>query len=249
MKPKGAHRLTGTPRRRRRRRLAAPLVLLTIVLLVAVGLQIYVPHEAEAAIASAVRQNVGTSASVQVQGYFWQLAQGDFQNLRVRIGPSDFQGYRLQSADLAWQDGQVDLGALVAGQVKVLRSGSFRLNLVMNQQALRQAVAEAMRQALPAGASGSPPAISVTPKAITLSGKVTFLDLPVRYRIDGDLVLLEAGQVVAFKARDLNNSVLHLAAVPVLRMRDMPTIPGLPLHVAAVHLMRGALGITVAGPS
>ena len=248
MKPKGAHRLTGLPRRRRRRRLAAPLVLLTIVLLCAAGLQIYVPRGAAAAIASAVRQNIGTRAFVQVRGYFWQLAQGDFQNFSMRIGATDFQGYRLQSADLSWRDGQVDLGALVAGQVKVLRSGSFRLNLVMNQQGLRQAVAEAMRQALPAGASGSPPAISVTPKAITLSGSVTFLDLPVRYRIDGDLVLLEGGQVVAFKARDLNNSVLHLAAVPVLRMRDMPTIPGLPLHVAGVRLMHGALAITVAGP-
>ncbi len=215
----------------------------------AVGLQIYVPRIAAGAIQSAVRQNLGAQATVEVQGYFWQLAEGSFRNLQMQIGASSFQGYRLQSAHLNWQDGRIDLQALLAGQVKVLKSGRFQLRLAMKQQALRQAVAEAMRQALPAGASGTPPTIAVTPKAITLSGSVTFLDLPVRYRIDGDLVLLQGGRVVAFKARDLNDSVLHLAAVPVLRMQDLPRIPGLTLHVAGVHLMTGALAITVAGPS
>ncbi len=238
-----------SPRRRRRPRLALPLVLLALVLAGAVGLQVYVPRLAAGALESAIAQNLGARATVTVHGYFWQLAEGSFQNLHIEVGPSGFDGYRLASAALTWRDGRIALQDLLAGRIRVLRRGQLRLRLVMSQQALRAAVAEAMRQAMPAGASGSLPAIAVTPKAITLRGTVTFLDLPVQYRIDGDLVLQQDGRVLAFKARDLNDSVLHLPAVPVLRMQDLPDVPGLPLHIAGVELMRGALAITVSGPS
>jgi len=215
---------------------------------VAIALQIYVPRVAAGAIRSAIAQNLHASAAVEVQGYFWQLAQGSFQNLSVQLGPGSLEGYRLQSASLRWRAGRIDLQSLLAGQVKILRPGHLALRIVMNQDALRLAVDAALKQAIPAGASGSLPRVSVTPKQITLRGSVTFLDLPVRYRVDGDLVLQKGGEVLAFQARDFNDSVLHLPPVPVLRMQDLPRVQGMPLHIAGVRLLTGAVAITLAGP-
>ena len=218
------------------------------MILSAIALQIYVPRVAAGAIRSAVTQDLHAEAAVQVQGYFWQLAQGSFLRLRMQLGPSSLEGYRLQSLSLRWQEGRIDLQSLLAGQVRVLRPGRLAVRLVMSQDALRTAVDLALRRAIPKGATGSLPAVSVTPRSITLRGSVTFLDLPVRYRVDGDLVVENGGEVLAFQPRDFNDSVLHLPPVPVLRMRDLPRIPGLPLHIVGVRLLKGALAITLAGP-
>lgn len=241
--------MKGSSRARRSPRLVLPVALLALVLLGASGLQFYLPRLAAGAIRSAVAQNLHTTASVEVHGLFWQLADGSFQNLSLRLGPSRYQGYRLQSASLSWQAGRIALQGLLAGQLKVLRPGRLTLRIVMNQDALREVVQEGLRQAMPQAAAGSLPEIAVTPKGISLRGQVTFLGLPVRYLVEGGLVLQDRGQVLAFQARDFNDSVLHLPPIPVLRMQDLPRIPGLPLHIAGVRLLPGGLAITLSGPS
>ena len=213
------------------------------------ALQIYVPRLAAGAIRSAVAENLHTTATAQIQGPFWQLARGGFDELSLQVGPSLYQGYRLQSASLRWRDGRIDLQQMLSGQIRVLQPGRLALRVVIGQAALGQAVADGFRQALPSAASGSLPEVAVTPQHITLKGSVTFLGMPVRYRIDGGLVLQRNGQVLAFQARDLNDSVLHLPPLPVLRIQDLPRIPGLPLHIAGVKLLRGSLAIMLTGPS
>lgn len=219
-----------------------------IVAFAAAALQVYVPRVAAGAIRTAVAENLHTSAQVQVQGPFWQLAQGSFETLSLQLGPSFYEGYHLQSASLNWRAGRVDLQDLLAGRLKVLRAGRLRLRLVMTEAALGSAVAVSLRQAMPQTAAGSMPAIEVTPQRITLRGRITFLGLPVHYTVDGDLVLLAGGEVLAFQARDFNSSTLHLPPLPILRMRDLPQVPGMPIHIAGVQLMQGGLAILLAGP-
>jgi hypothetical protein len=243
-------RLSRTTRARRRPiRLGLPLLLLSISALAAAALQVYVPRVAAGAIRSAVAENLHTTAQVAVQGPFWQLAQGGFQALSLQVGPSLYGGYRLQSASLNWRGGRVDLQDLLAGRLKVLRSGRLRLRLVMTETALAAAVAASLRQAMPQTAAGSMPTIVVSPQRITLRGRITFLGMPVRYTVDGNLVLQQKGDVLAFQAHDFNDSTLHLPPLPVLRMQDLGHVPGMPLHIAGVQLMPGALAILLAGPN
>jgi len=207
-----------------------------------------VPRLAARAVTATVAQNLHAQARVALAGPFWQIAQGGFQDLSLRTGAFTYQGYRLQALSLAWRNGRIDLSSLVGGQLRVLRAGRLTLAVTLDQASLRADLAKGLQGALPSGAAGAPPTVAIAPGGITLDGSVTFLGLPVRYRIDGDLVLQRGGQVLAFQTRDFNDSVLHLPALPVLRMSTLPRIEGLPLHIASVRLLRGALALTLAGP-
>jgi len=236
----------------RRRTSHRPLVwLLAVLALLAAGaaaLQIYTPRAAAAYLGSLVAENLHARASVHVQGNFWQIAQGAFQDLAVSTGSFTFQGYTVRSASLTWQDGSINLQELTYGQFQVLAPGRLRLTLVLDETGVQQALQAGLAQALPRGAALASPKVSISPRGITLYGTVDVLGTALPYRVLGDLVVQQGGRVLAFHALSLDKAALKLPPVPVLRMQDLPAVQGLPLHIAGVGTQAGAIVLRLAGP-
>lgn len=237
---------TRSARRRRRGVWRWLAVLLAAAVAGYALLSAYLPAALGARVAQAVTQQLGSRAQVTLlPGPLWHLAQGRFDRLQIRVARLDYQGLRVQGARLDWRSGQVDIAALLRGQLVIVHQGVVALSGTIATGTIERLLTDAVRPYLPSGSAFTVPTVEIAPQGVSLDGDVDVLGVQVPYQLEGTLRIAPGGGAIEFATRSLNQSALHLPAVPVLQAKDLPKVDGISWRFRAVSLGAGSVRVTL----
>lgn len=202
-----------------------------IVLVVVVGvLQWFVPRWVGGFLAGQLgHYDRGPKPQVAVNAFpFWELAQGQFQNVHIQASDASFGHYTVQHATLNWSNGGVALAALKDGKLRVTKPGTLHLTLVLSGAELTSFLQH----------QGTliHPQVTVVPSGVEVTGTLNLGGTSVPLDTSGSLSVSANHQAVIFHPQNIDG--LSLPVPTNLQLVDVKAL-NLPMALSIESVQLG----------
>ncbi len=212
-------------------------VLIGLVLLAGVA-QWLVPRWAAGLLAHELsRLDHGPKPRVAVEAMpFWELFQGRFQDVTINLKDATVHSFQIGRLYLNWAHGQVALGPLEKGQLKVGKPGHLIMTVVLTGPALSKFIAKE-------GSIGHPRVV-ITPSGVGLQGQVKLGNATVPLNTHGSLAESKNHQALIFHPTSIDG--IELPAVTDVVLVNLKTLNlPMPLAIQHVRLQPNQLALTI----